>query len=344
MNRAADTEAIQMRLEELTLAEWEAALPESGFEVFHAPEALGALSEHTEAELRLYGAFKGQEPIGLVPVFVESKGVGRLITSPPPSMIVPRLGPLVMPTSPKQRKRESVTREFVDLLLDAVDAESARSLVRFQCPLSYEDPRPFQWADLTVSQSFTYVLDLDGRTPEAVFEGFSSSLRRDIRDCRDGDVSVAVEGVDGAERVHEHVANRYVEQGESPPVGREYVRDVVEAMDDRCRVYVARDSGGEYLSGIVVLYSNDAASFWLGGARADHDGGNVNSYLHWTVVEDAIESEGIDASGYDLVGANTPRLCRYKSKFGAELVPYYTVESSGVQMSVAKQAYALLDR
>jgi hypothetical protein len=47
---------------------------------------------------------------------------------------------------------------------------------------------------------------------------------------------------------------------------------------------------------------------------------------------------------YDLVGANTEHLCRYKSKFGGELVPYYTVESSGLAMDAAKGAYGLVER
>ncbi|MFC7137880.1 hypothetical protein ACFQRB_18380 [Halobaculum litoreum] len=47
---------------------------------------------------------------------------------------------------------------------------------------------------------------------------------------------------------------------------------------------------------------------------------------------------------YDLMGANTERICRYKSKFGADLVPYYTVESEGAGMKAAKTAYRLMSR
>ena len=39
------------------------------------------------------------------------------------------------------------------------------------------------------------------------------------------------------------------------------------------------------------------------------------------------------------MGANTDRLCKYKSKFGASLEPYYTIESAGPQMELAKRAY-----
>lgn len=49
-------------------------------------------------------------------------------------------------------------------------------------------------------------------------------------------------------------------------------------------------------------------------------------------------------TAYDLMGANTERLCRYKSKFGAELVPYFAVETSSPGMKAAKRAYQALYR
>ncbi|ELZ23717.1 hypothetical protein C475_15638 [Halosimplex carlsbadense 2-9-1] len=322
--------------------EWEAALPQGGFEVFHTPQALRVLEAHTDATLRLYGAFKGEVPVGLFPVFVGSRAGGRLVTSPPPGMSVPRLGPIVMPTSPKQRKRESVNRNFVELVLDEVGADSARSLVRFVCPMTYDDPRPFQWADMDVSQSFTYVLDLRSETTESIRSQFSKSLRREIRRAEAADVSVSLEGTEAAERIYDDVADRYAEQDETFPVGREYFRDLVGTLRDRCRVYTARDANGAFLGGIVVLYSDDVAAFWQGGVRADYDGASVNSYLHWRIIADIIRGDAPDVWGYDLVGANTPNLCRYKSKFGADLVAYNTVESAGAQMSVAKRAYSLI--
>jgi hypothetical protein len=334
-----------MRIEEIDLDQWTRALPDSGYEVFHRPEALRVLSAHSDADLRLYGAFKGQEPVGLFPAFVDKKAGGKIVTSPPTGMVVPRLGPLLMPTSPKQRKRESVNREFADLLLDTVDADARRSLVRFACPLAFDDPRPFQWAEMDVGQSFTYVLDLDGRSEEDVLSSFSRDLRKEIRQADSTDVEISVEGDSAAGRVYEDVAQRYDEQGETFPADRAYFRDLVDGLEEYSRVYVARDADGSYLGGIVVLYSDDHAAFWQGGVSTSYDGISVNSCLHWRIVSDILEGDAPqDVSGYDLVGANTPRLSRYKAKFGADLVPYYTVESSGAEMSLAKRAYSLVNK
>lgn len=334
-----------MRLEELDLDTWAAEFPDSGFEVFHTPTALGVLDEHTDAEMRLYGAYKGDHVVGLVPIFVFENRLGRVATSPPPGMGIPRLGPLVMPASPKQSKRESVNRRFAEELVDELGVDSQRSLLRMECPRAYTDPRPFRWSGLDVDQSFTYVLDVGSTTLEEAKKGFSRDLRKEIREAEELSVSVQREGLDGAKHVFDDVASRYEEQGESFPLSWAYVRDVVVEFEERSRVYVARTPEGEYCGGIIVLYSNDAASFWQGGVRTEYEGVSVNSFVHWTVITDLVDDPPVDSvSGYDLVGANTPRLCRYKSKFGADLVPYYAVESEGVPMTVAKRAYSLVAR
>jgi hypothetical protein len=334
-----------MRIEQLDLSEWREALPDSGIEVFHRPEALATLDDHATGDLELYGGFKGDEPIGLLPVFKSSKFVGTTVTSPPPAMNVPRLGPVVMPTSPKQRKRESVNRDFTEEVLAAMDIDGSLSLFRAICHSDYPDPRPYRWAEYDLSTQFTYVLDLADRDADDVLASFSSGLRRDIRDAEDLPVTVEIEGLHGARDVYEQTKARYEEQDRGFPLSWEYVRDLVDALDEHARVYVVRGPEGEFLSGITVLYSTDNAYFWQGGTRADYEGTSVNSLLHWRIITDILEDPHLDhITGYDLMGANTRRLCEYKSKFAADLVPYYVVESDSVGMDVAKATYQTLKR
>ena len=353
-----------MRVERIGLAEWESALPDTGTEVFHRPEALEVLDRHFDGELIPLAGYKGDRVVGLFPAFVTERAVGRAVLSPPPGMAVPRLGPVLNPASPKRRKRERLNREFTTAVLDAVhpnqtvgDAlasigingvpepfdgvSTTATLFRVVCNAAYGDPRPFAWDDFTLEPQFTYRLALDGREADDLLDGFSRSLRREIRSGEELDVAVHREGVDGLRAVYEHTRRRYEEQDEALGLGWKYVHDLWTALDERARVYVAREND-IYRGGIVVLYSDDTAYFWLGGNRVDVDGVSVNSVLHWRIIRDLIEdppNESID--GYDLVGANTERISRYKAKFGADLVPYYVIESNGVGISVAKRAYDL---
>jgi len=335
-----------MRLERLDLEEWDRALPASGFEVFHTPEALAVLDDHADADLRLYGGFKGDQPVALFPAFVSERAVGRAVLSPPPGFAVPQLGPVLMPTSPKRRKREKVNRTFAEALLDELDVGGRFTLFRTVCHADFPDPRPYVWSDLSLSTAFTYRLGIDDDS-DALLQSFSKSLRREIRDARDLDVTVSTEGLDGAEGVFERTRERYAEQGRTFALSWPYVRDLVSSLakENRARTYVVRDADGDALSGVVALYSNDVAYYWLGGTRTVHDGVSVNSLLHWRIIEDIVDDPPRPSvGGYDLVGANTARLCRYKSKFGADLVPYYVLESGGPEIDVAKAAYRMVSR
>jgi len=333
-----------MEIQQLSVEEWDDALPSSGFEVFHTGAALSVLEDHADGELRLYGGFKGDRPVGLFPAFVQDRAVGRAVLSPPPGFAVPRLGPMVMPASPKRRKREQVNGRFADQVLEELEVDGSMTLFRAVCPTSYPDPRPYVWSDLDLDTSFTYHLEVEEDTDE-LLKSFSKSLRREIRDGMDLDVEVEVEAEDGVRSVFEHTRDRYDEQDRGFTPDWPYVSDLTRelAAADRCRTYVAREPDGRYLSGVIVLYSNDAAYYWLGGARTTYEGTSINSLLHWHIVRDIAAGEPRESvDTYDLMGANTERLCEYKSKFGADLVPYYTVESGGAGMSAAKTAYRLV--
>ncbi|MFW6320594.1 MAG: GNAT family N-acetyltransferase [Halohasta sp.] len=334
-----------MRLERLPLSEWADVLPSDGFEPFHTAEALGVLADHTDGDLHLFAGYKGRNPVALLPLFVRRRSIGTMVTSPPPGLSVPRLGPILMPASPKRSKRERLNRRFADAVIDELGLDGPRTLFRMIGNTSYTDPRPYRWASFDVNTVFTYTLDVEGRSADELLSNCSKSLRREIRDARELEVTVDTEGLDGAEAVYDQTAARYDQQDEPFQLSWAYVRDLFESLGKRARSYVARDPDGEFLSGITVLYSNDAAYFWQGGARGNYEGTTVNSLLHWRIVEDLIEDPPVaSVSGYDLMGANTDRLCRYKSKFGASLEPYYTIESAGARMNLAKRAYRTISR
>jgi hypothetical protein len=155
-----------MRLKRLSLAEWDDALPDHGIEPLYAPEALEVLDDHTASDLQLFAGFNGDRPVALLPVFGRSTPLGRVLTSPPPGVGVSRLGPVLMPASPKRSKREKLNREFTDLVVDATRADSRATLLRMVCPTAYGDPRPYVWDDLDIETQWTYRLSVDDRTPD----------------------------------------------------------------------------------------------------------------------------------------------------------------------------------
>jgi hypothetical protein len=96
---------------------------------------------------------------------------------------------------------------------------------------------------------------------------------------------------------------------------------------------------------MVGRFADEPAYCWQGGARGADDGTVVNGLSHWRVLQDVAEGPALSSvDAYDLVGANTERLCTYKAQFGGALVPYYVVESDGVGMATAKRAFQLVGK
>jgi hypothetical protein len=333
-----------MEIKALDFSEWDDALPNSGFNPFHTTEALRVIDEHVSGDLYLFGGFKGDHPVGLAPIVVQENAIGRFVMSPPLGVGIGRLGPIVMPTSPKQRKREKVNKTFTQEVIEAVGADDATTLVRLRCDPEYGDPRPFEWAGFKIEPAFTYQLDLESTTPDEVLSSFSRSLRRDIQSGDDTDIVIRTDRDDGLKEVFESVQERYREQDLNTPTSWPFVRDVVSALNDRVRVYTAESANGEVLSGVIVLYSNETAYHWKGGTKHSDRTFDVspNSLLHWRIIEDIVTDPALDSVGrYDLYEANDERLAEYKSSFGGGLSPYYIVESTGLPMMAAKGVYRM---
>lgn len=332
-----------MELRRLNLTQWEDALPQSSFNPFHTPGALSVIDEFAAGDLQLYGGFKGEQAVGLFPAFVNGRTIGRTVVSPPPALAIPRLGPILVPNSPKQRKRERVNRKFTDVILDALDVDSRRTLFRVICPTTYTDPRPYLWNDFEVKPEFTYRIDVNSASTDDLLMSFSKSLRKEIREGMDYGLSVDIEGVDAARVIYDSLDAIYESQDRefSPPWP--YVQDMVKAMGDRCRIYVLRDPSGKFLNGMITLYSNNSVYSWLGGMRGEYEEISTNSLVKWGMLRDLVEDPPFESVRYwDMVGANTAHLCRYKSAFGGAIVPYYRIETAGKSMDLAKQAYQLI--
>ena len=333
-----------MRLEQLELSEWARFLPDSGFSVFHTAEALRVLDEYVPGDLHLFGAFKGQQPVGVVPIFLRDTLSFRMAFSPPPGYGIRELGPLSYPSSPKRAKQEKVNKEFTTQLIDAVDAESSTTLFRMSVGPYHRDIRPFLWKDFDVCPSYTYKLDLESTTAEKLLGSFTKGLRRDIRTGEDSDVIVRIgEAEPDGRNIYESVQSRYDDQEKNFLPSWEYTRDMIDSLGDRARVYVAEAADGEFLSGIVALYSNDTACFWKGGTGRSNHNFSVNSLLHWRIINDILDGEvEYDVDQYDFHTANNERIVQYKSKFNGTLVPHYRIESSGVAMTTAKKVYRMV--
>lgn len=307
----------------------------SAASVFHRSSVLDVFDRHTEGTgYRLIG-YKGQEPVGIFPVFELTKGGITAVFSPPPRLGVPVLGPILFANEQlKQRKCEQRNRRFISACLEWIEETLAPSYVRVCTTTEYADVRPFSWEEYTVSPRFTYTIDLT-RDRDAIKRSFSRTPRRNI-DSDDGvDFHITTRSDDGIRFVHDQIQSRYEAQGKTYTVPLEFLVDLSEETSPRTvQTYVGMVDD-EPTAGIITLRNSGTVYFSEGGNKPDIDF-SCNDRLHWKVICDAKE-QGL--SLYDLQGANTPRICEYKSKFNPELRTYYELESGTPLMRFASKLY-----
>lgn len=307
-------------------------------DLFHRHEALQVLADEAECQLHHLVGFKGQEPIGLFPVFDIKKGPFTTVFSPPPELSIPYLGPALLNMKKlKQRKCERRHQSFLEGCFDWIDDQLNPHYSHIRLNGKYPDLRPLKWEGFDTNTSYTYLVDL---TPEEeeLLQSFSSDARSNIRNGRDAeDISFQIGDRDALINIVKQVRQRYENQGIAFHLSNSFVTSLYDELPEgSIRPYVCRASG-EFVGGIIAYEHGDTIHRWQGGVKPDSDIDiSINDNLDWAVMKDA-KSRGL--STYDLVGAENERINKYKAKFNPELHEYYTLERGSTPVNIAAHFY-----
>lgn len=315
-------------------AEWNALVDRNPQATpFHRFEFLSVAAEHSSATLYPYVGYKGQEPVGLFPMFEVKKGPVTAALSPPPDLKITYLGPALMNVEKlSRRKRDRRNRRFVGACLEAIEAAIDPKFVHLRTGYRYDDPRPFLWEEFDPTPRYTYVVDIT-RDAEDLLQSFSSDARKNVR--TDLEYEIETGGVEDAKRLIERIQRRHEEQDVDYGVTTAFVADLQRRLPPgTIHTYVCRHRG-DPVGGQIILEDEETLYCWQSGADHDVDL-PVTDLLDWRAIEDGKER---DRSEYDLVGANDPRLCRYKAKFAPELREYTALRNGSRGVSAAASLY-----
>lgn len=287
-----------------------------GTNPFYRAAALRLQAGETGTTPHALAGFKGQELVGLFPVFEYRRGPVAAAFSPAPFAWTCYLGPALANTGGlKRRTADRRNRRFLEGCLDWIDREISPVYSKFTAA-EYPDVRPFVWNDFDVQPGHTYVVDLDGG-PEELLGRFSGDARNNVRNADGGAYEIEEGNAEDIRRIVEQVRTRYRSQGGSFQLSTAFARSLYDALPaGELRPYACRIDG-EFVGGILVVESGDTRYRWQGGVKPDADVDlPVNDLLDWRVMTDGIEA-GIER--YDLVGAGVPSINRYKAKFNPHL-------------------------
>lgn len=302
---------------------------------FHRFEVLDTLRDYSNATLYPFVGYKGQEPVGLFPMFSLSRGPIRVASSPPPDLKISYLGPILLNhENIKQRKAEKRHRRFNEAVYEEIENEIDPQYVHVRTGTEYTDPRPFIWSDFDVTPRYTYDVDLS-QSPDELFMTFSSDIRRNVRRTNEDSYELSEGGTDDIEEIITKVRDRHAEQGVRFNVPPSFASDLYRKLPEgTVRSYLCR-SDGTFVGGLLTLEDNGTMYRWQAINDRDHDL-PATDILDWHVIRDA-RDRGIER--YDLVGANNRRICEYKSKFNPDVRSYFTLERSTRTIRVLKSVY-----
>jgi CelD/BcsL family acetyltransferase involved in cellulose biosynthesis len=303
------------------LAEWDAILAGApGATVFHRLAWLRAAERSSGMRLHPLLIEADGRRLAMFPVFEGSKGPLRLLLSPPPQCAMPWLGPVLLESPATQSEAEQIWFETIDGFSEYLVSKRRRlDLVRITTTDSLGDARPFLWNGYDVRPQYTYRIPLDCPSEE-VFGRFKKQLRTDARRAaKYPELVVRDGGKPEFQAVVSLTRRSYAAQGQTWPVSDQYLNELYDAFaSDVIRVkVVARDE--VILAGLILLRDGRTVRHWLGGAEPLERYIGLNELLHSRVIE---EYQPLGYQAYELMGANTRRLCRHKSRYNPELVGY----------------------
>lgn len=310
------------QFEESDAEEWNSLVDRAESKTpFHRFDVLTALADESGSDCCPLVGYKGQEPVGLFPLFGVSKGPISATFSPPPNVKTPYMGPLLLNMDKlKRRKRDRRHRQFIESCLEWADGEFSPQYTNVRTAVRHADVRPFVWNGFDAVPRYTYEVDLTVGESE-LLESFSRDLRAKVTEEYDRQYEISEGGAEAIEHIVRQTRARHEEQGESFPVSASMPIDMYENAEDGVVRPYRCDLDGEFVGGLIALDNGETLYSWIGGAKVDVDL-PTNDLLNWQVCKDGIE-RGLTT--YDLGGANNPRLCSYKAKFAPELSTYFRV-------------------
>ncbi len=314
---------IEIRIAENDEAEkWDSIIAASSYgTIFHTWKWLKIIENHSKYELYPIIAFRGTEEVGIYPLFFQKGNLFKSVFSPPPKVGVPNLGPVIADYDKlKQNKKESIFIEFQKKIDEFLEIELKPNYIYLSTGLP--DARPFKWAGYHVEPEYNYITKLN-TGKDHIWNGFERNLRQNISRAEKRGIHVEEGSKEELEWIYDAITNRYLEQERMISISKKYLLDLYESFYPKnMKIFIAKHKG-EFVGGMVDIYYGERVVSWLGNIKANVNGVSPNDLLQWKGIEHAIIN---GSKSYMEIGANTERLCHYKSKYNPTLSICFTAK------------------
>jgi hypothetical protein len=320
------------------LKTWDALIESSPYgTIFHTLDWLGIAEKHTNSKLCPLIGVKGEEIIGFFPIFYKKKRPLKMVFSPPPKVGIPYLGPVLLGYDKlKQGKKESLITDFYTGVDKFIHKEIKPNYIYFGLPPGLIDCRPFKWLGYEAKPVYNYILDISIGLSN-LESNFTQDVRKNIKKAEKNEIKVDFGSKKELKILYNILYDRYADQERKISISEKYLLDVFNKFfPDNLKVFTLIHQN-TIIGGVIKLCYKDEILDWIGQSKTAIQGGN--DFLHWEIIKWAVKN---GYHYYNILGANTPSISRFKSKFNPALSVNFNVKKATISGIVAEKLYTKL--
>jgi hypothetical protein len=234
--------------------------------IFHQWNWLKITEKHSEMKLYPLIVMRGNNPLGIIPLFFQKIGPVRMVFSPPPRAALFYLGPVLIGYDKlKQEKRENNYIEFQKHVENFIKYDLKANYINISLSPDLQDPRPFGWAGYTIKMDYDYITDLTIGL-DCLLQSLDKRRRQNLNRARKRGISIEMGGKEEFEVILDLMDIRYAQQTLFNMESRRYLLDIYDAYKENIKIFIAKIDD-EIISGNIDFQNKDKHYSWIGNPK-----------------------------------------------------------------------------
>ncbi|MFQ5787156.1 MAG: lipid II:glycine glycyltransferase FemX [Thermodesulfobacteriota bacterium] len=263
------------------------------------------LNKYPDGNAKIIGVFDNNKLIAGMQVFERERSFLKIMAYPP-------LTPFTTP----------IFENIRGLILLRKYLENKYHYIALQLEPSIKDINEFRgWAN---KKLYTYEID----TKKRLEENFSKAVRYEFRKAEKK--GIVVEKSNDIEKFIDFYEETFQRQNLSVPINTDFIKEMFKILkeENKCELFMTQYSGA------LIVFDHRKAYYLMASSKYPNFS---SSYL---VLKEVIKEISARFEKLDLVGANIPRIAKFKRKFATKLVEYNLVEwYSSIMIRMIKYIY-----
>lgn len=319
-------------VDEKDLGLWDDYISRSeGGTIFHRLEWLKAAAEQSNMKFMPVAVSKGEDIVCLMPLFYKVKYGLRILLSPPNRCYVSYLGPVMNIISSNRYKYEWTYISILDEIIHFAERQIGFDYFRVIHTPPIQDMRPYVWKGYSFTPKYTYTFDLS-EGHEKIYSGFNHAARKELRKALGNNSISILRGQSHTYSILSLAEKRSFDQKIKFRIDADYFKKLMDSSFSTNIESTAVMHEGNIIAGSIDLTDGDTVYAWVGSVSKDEIVAGVGELVLWEKIKD-YHNRGYKT--FDIVDANILRLCKHKSRYGANLVNYFEVYKTSLKGKIA---------